>query len=125
MRRVVAIPCPVAPTRRASIAAPPAPTREPALPGPRTGGTLAQGDPVVLIKDWPIEGANFTAKRSTAVRGLFLVPDPPAQTEGWVEGQRIVLLTDVVKKRSDLPPEHRRASCHIGRNLFHLIRLAD
>ena len=63
------------------------------------GALLAQGDTVVLIKDLPVKGANFTAKRGTAVRGISLVPDNAAQIEGRVEGQRIVILTEFVKKR--------------------------
>lgn len=63
------------------------------------GVALAQGDTVVLIKDLPVKGANFTAKRGTAVRGISLVADNPAHIEGRVEGQRIVILTEFVKKR--------------------------
>jgi protein PhnA len=63
------------------------------------GALLAQGDTVVLIKDLVVKGANFTAKRGTAVRGISLVHDNAAQIEGRVEGQRIVILTEFVKKR--------------------------
>lgn len=63
------------------------------------GAVLAQGDTVTLIKDLPVKGAGFTAKRGTAVRGIALVADNPAQIEGRVEGQRIVILTEFVKKR--------------------------
>jgi protein PhnA len=63
------------------------------------GALLSQGDTVVLIKDLVVKGANFTAKRGTAVRGIALVPDNAAQIEGRVEGQRIVILTEFVKKR--------------------------
>ncbi len=63
------------------------------------GAVLAQGDTVVLIKDLVVKGANFTAKRGTAVRGIALVADNAAQIEGRVEGQRIVILTEFVKKR--------------------------
>ncbi len=62
------------------------------------GAQLAQGDTVVLIKDLPVKGAGFTAKRGTAVRGIALVPDNAAHIEGRVEGQRIVILTEFVKK---------------------------
>lgn len=64
------------------------------------GAPLAQGDTVVLIKDLPVKGAGFTAKRGTAVRGISLVPDNPEHIEGRVEGQRIVILTQFVKKKS-------------------------
>ena len=63
------------------------------------GTPLAQGDTVVLIKDLPVKGANFTAKRGTAVHRISLVQDNPAHIEGRVEGQRIVILTEFVKKR--------------------------
>lgn len=63
------------------------------------GAVLEQGDTVTLIKDLPVKGAGFTAKRGTAVRGISLVPDNPAQIEGRVEGQRIVILTEFVKKQ--------------------------
>jgi len=60
---------------------------------------LAPGDTVVLVKDLPVKGAGFTAKRGTAVRGIMLVADNAGQIEGRVEGQRIVILTEFVKKR--------------------------
>ncbi len=62
------------------------------------GAELTQGDTVTLIKDLPVKGAGFTAKRGTAVRGIALVADNPAQIEGRVNGQRIVILTEFVKK---------------------------
>ena len=63
------------------------------------GTPLAQGDTVVLIKDLPVKGAGFTAKRGTAVRGISLVADNPGHIEGRVEGQRIVILTKYVKRK--------------------------
>lgn len=62
------------------------------------GATLEAGDTVTLIKDLNVKGANFTAKRGTAVRGISLVADNPEHIEGKVEGQRIVILTKFVKK---------------------------
>lgn len=63
------------------------------------GTPLNAGDTVVLIKDLPVKGAGFTAKRGTAVRGISLVADNPEHIEGRVEGQRIVILTQFVKKK--------------------------
>jgi protein PhnA len=63
------------------------------------GVPLASGDTVVLIKDLNVKGAGFTAKRGTAVQRISLVADNPAHIEGRVEGQRIVILTEFVKKR--------------------------
>ncbi|MDN5787507.1 alkylphosphonate utilization protein [Pseudorhodobacter sp.] len=63
------------------------------------GVQLAQGDSVVLIKDLPVKGAGFTAKRGTAVRGIALVADNATQIEGRVDGQRIVILTEFVRKK--------------------------
>ncbi|MDC0738642.1 alkylphosphonate utilization protein [Cognatishimia sp. SS12] len=62
------------------------------------GAVLSAGDAVVLIKDLPVKGAGFTAKRGTAVRNISLVQDNDSQIEGRVEGQRIVILTKFVKK---------------------------
>jgi protein PhnA len=62
------------------------------------GDILLGGDSVVLIKDLNVKGANFTAKRGTAVRRISLVKDNPEQIEGKVNGQQIVILTQYVKK---------------------------
>jgi protein PhnA len=64
------------------------------------GAELAAGDTVTLVKDLNVKGANFTAKRGTAVRNISLVPDNPEQIEGRVSGQQIVILTKFVKKSS-------------------------
>ncbi|TAJ10737.1 PhnA protein [Marinilabiliaceae bacterium JC017] len=62
------------------------------------GAVLQAGDTVVLIKDLNVKGANFTAKRGTAVRNISLVHDNAEQIEGRVSGQQIVILTQFVKK---------------------------
>ena len=62
------------------------------------GAILSSGDSVVLIKDLNVKGANFTAKRGTAVRNISLVHDQVDQIEGRVNGQQIVILTQFVKK---------------------------
>lgn len=63
------------------------------------GAVLSSGDTVVLIKDLPVKGAGFTAKRGTAVRSISLVADNAGHIEGRVESQRIVILTEFVKKK--------------------------
>ncbi|MFT5780554.1 MAG: protein PhnA [Crocinitomicaceae bacterium] len=62
------------------------------------GVQLNVGDSVVLIKDLKVKGGGFTAKRGTAVRNISLVHDNPEHIEGKVEGQKIVILTQYVKK---------------------------
>jgi len=62
------------------------------------GAQLEAGDTVTLIKDLVVKGANFTAKRGTAVRGISLVADNAEHIEGKVSGQHIVILTKFVKK---------------------------
>ncbi|MCF8475018.1 MAG: alkylphosphonate utilization protein [Emcibacter sp.] len=62
------------------------------------GAVLQSGDTVTLIKDLNVKGANFTAKRGTAVRNISLVQDNPAHIEGRINGQQIVILTQFVKK---------------------------
>lgn len=61
------------------------------------GALLSAGDNVTLIKDLDVKGANFTAKRGTAVRGISLT-DNPKHIEGRVNGQRIVIISAYVKK---------------------------
>lgn len=63
------------------------------------GTVLEAGDTVTLVKDLKVKGANFTAKQGTAVRNISLVADNPEHIEGRVEGQRIVILTQFVKKQ--------------------------
>jgi protein PhnA len=62
------------------------------------GAVLVAGDTVTLIKDLTVKGANFTAKRGTAVRGISLVADNPEHIEGRINGQQIVILAKFVKK---------------------------
>ena len=62
------------------------------------GAVLNAGDAVTLIKDLPVKGASFTAKRGTVVRGISLVADNPEHIEGRVSGHHIVILTKFVKK---------------------------
>lgn len=64
------------------------------------GAALETGDTVTLTKDLNVKGANFTAKRGTAVRRISLVADNAKQIEGKVDGQHIVILTEFVKKSS-------------------------
>ena len=62
------------------------------------GVQLNAGDSIVLIKDLKVKGGGFTAKRGTHVRNITLVHDNAEHIEGKVEGQRIVILTQYVKK---------------------------
>jgi protein PhnA len=61
------------------------------------GAALQMGDTVTLIKDLDVKGANFTAKRGTAVRNIALT-DNPEHIEGKVNGTRIVLVAKFLKK---------------------------
>ena len=63
------------------------------------GVPLAVGDTVVLIKDLSVKGAGFTAKRGTFVSGISLVVGDDAHIEGRVNGQRMIILTEFVKKK--------------------------
>jgi protein PhnA len=62
------------------------------------GAILQAGDTVILTQSLDVKGANFTAKRGTAVRNITLVHDNAEQIEGRVEGQKIVILTKFVRK---------------------------
>ena len=61
------------------------------------GTPLQAGDTVTLIKDLPVKGAGFTAKRGTAVRNISLTSNPE-HIEGRVNGTRVVLLSCYMKK---------------------------
>ncbi|USD36881.1 alkylphosphonate utilization protein [Ferrimonas sp. SCSIO 43195] len=61
------------------------------------GDVIVAGDTVHLIKDLVVKGGNFTAKRGTPVRNIG-VTNNPLHIEGRVNGQRIVILTEFVKK---------------------------
>ncbi len=61
------------------------------------GTPLQAGDTVHLIKDLPVKGATFNAKRGTAVRNIGLT-DNPAQIEGRVNGTRLVITAAYTKK---------------------------
>lgn len=61
------------------------------------GAQFARGDIVMRINGLLVKGVGFTAKRGTAVRGISLAADIPAQVEGGVEGQCIAILTEFVK----------------------------
>ena len=61
------------------------------------GSQLVAGDTVTLIKDLDVKGAGFTAKRGTVVKNISL-SDNPKHIEGRVNGVRIVLVADYLKK---------------------------
>lgn len=61
------------------------------------GTKLEAGDTVTLIKDLDVKGAGFTAKRGTVVKNISLT-DNPKHIEGRVNGVRIVLVADYLKK---------------------------
>jgi len=63
------------------------------------GVPLAVGDTVILVKDLVVKGAGFTAKRGTSVLGISLMVGNDAHIEGQVAGQRIIILTEFVKKK--------------------------
>jgi len=63
------------------------------------GDVLSDGDDIFLIKDLKVKGGGFTAKQGTKVKGISLVANNTNHIEGRVEGQRIVILTEFVKKQ--------------------------
>ena len=62
------------------------------------GNLLTEGDTVTIIKDLPVKGAGFTAKQGTAVKNIHLVPNDPTHIEGRVNGTKIFLKTEFLKK---------------------------
>lgn len=61
------------------------------------GSLLVAGDSVTLIKDLQVKGAGFTAKRGTMVKNIS-VPGDGKHVEGKVNGTRIVLIAEYLKK---------------------------
>ena len=62
------------------------------------GVTLNAGDTVVITKDLDVKGTTFVAKRGTAVRNISLVHDNNTLIEGRVNGVKIQILTQYLKK---------------------------
>lgn len=62
------------------------------------GVPLSAGDTVTLIKDLPVKGCGFTAKRGTAIRNISLPADDPEHILGKVNGQQIYIVTKYLKK---------------------------
>lgn len=62
------------------------------------GVLLQAGDNVVLIKDLKVKGTSMVAKQGTAVRNIKLDHENATYIEGKVGSQRVVIITDYVKK---------------------------
>jgi protein PhnA len=62
------------------------------------GVTLQAGDSVVILKDLDVKGAGFTAKRGTTVRNITIPQDVEGHIEGRVNGTKIYLKTEFLKK---------------------------
>ncbi|MBD3797601.1 MAG: PhnA domain-containing protein [Campylobacterales bacterium] len=62
------------------------------------GVELKAGDSVVIIKDLEVKGAGFTAKRGTTVTKIALAPNDETHIEGRVNGTKIFLKTEFIKK---------------------------
>ena len=62
------------------------------------GVVLKAGDSVVILKDLEVKGAGFTAKRGTTVRNITIPQDVEGHIEGRVNGTKIYLKTEFLKK---------------------------
>lgn len=62
------------------------------------GVVLQAGDSVVILKDLEVKGAGFTAKRGTTVTRIALPADIEDHIEGRVNGTKIFLKTEFLKK---------------------------
>ncbi len=62
------------------------------------GVVLNAGDSVVIIKDLEVKGAGFTAKRGTMVKNITIPQDVADHIEGRVNGTKIYLKTEFLKK---------------------------
>ena len=62
------------------------------------GVELKAGDSIVILKDLDVKGAGFTAKRGTTVTRIALPNDMDDHVEGRVNGTKIYLKTEFIKK---------------------------
>jgi len=62
------------------------------------GVELHAGDSIVILKDLDVKGAGFTAKRGTTVTKIALPKDMDDHVEGRVNGTKIYLKTEFIKK---------------------------
>jgi protein PhnA len=62
------------------------------------GVELKAGDSIVILKDLDVKGAGFTAKRGTTVTKISLPNDMDDHVEGRVNGVKIFLKTEFIKK---------------------------
>ena len=62
------------------------------------GVELHTGDSIVILKDLEVKGASFTAKRGTTVTRIGLAPGDEGHVEGRVNGTKIFLKTEFIKK---------------------------
>jgi len=62
------------------------------------GVELQAGDSIVILKDLEVKGAGFTAKRGTTVTRISLAPNDPTHVEGRVNGTKIFIKTEFIKK---------------------------
>ncbi|MBA1438801.1 MAG: PhnA domain-containing protein [Epsilonproteobacteria bacterium] len=62
------------------------------------GVELKAGDSIVILKDLDVKGAGFTAKRGTTVTKIALPNDMDDHVEGRVNGVKIYLKTEFIKK---------------------------
>ena len=62
------------------------------------GTILNAGDSVVILKDLDVKGAGFTAKRGTLVKNISIPTDVEGHIEGRVNGVKIYLKTEFLKK---------------------------
>ncbi len=62
------------------------------------GVELLAGDSIIILKDLDVKGAGFTAKRGTTVTRIALPNDMDDHVEGRVNGTKIYLKTEFIKK---------------------------
>ena len=62
------------------------------------GVELKTGNSIVILKDLEVKGAGFTAKRGTTVTRIGLAPGDVSHVEGRVNGTKIFIKTEFIKK---------------------------
>ncbi len=62
------------------------------------GAVLSDGDSIQLIKDLRVKGTSTDLKQGTVVKKIRLT-NSPEEVEGKVNGTKMVLKTEFIKKR--------------------------
>lgn len=62
------------------------------------GNLLSEGDTIVVMKTLKVKGSSMELKKGTVIKRIHLIEDEDDAIECKVEGSKIVLITEFLKK---------------------------